>query len=162
ASPQANPRHRLHQWAAQAVLKALLPPSGNDLKGQMRPEVELRAASGYADRPRDFDDLIHILDPELRLITPTDPGGSSPESASGPARARHSQRTHVYLVHSCRDSRPLKQRDTRRGRVELRLAERSSLWDTKPENRHLPSVLEWASIRLLTEKKDWTEPQRRM
>ena len=40
----------------------------------MRSEVELRAASGYADRPRDFEDLIHILDLELRLITPTDPG----------------------------------------------------------------------------------------
>ena len=32
-------------------------------------------ASGYADRPRDFDDLIRILDGELRLITPTDPEG---------------------------------------------------------------------------------------
>ena len=32
----------------------------------------------------------------------------------------------------------------------------------KPENRHLPSVLEWANIRLLTKKSDWTEPQRRM
>jgi serine/threonine protein kinase len=74
ASPQANPRHRLHQRAAQAVLKALLPRSATDLKGQMRSEVELRAASGYADRPRDFEDLIHILDLELRLITPTDPG----------------------------------------------------------------------------------------
>ena len=27
-------------------------------------------------RPRDFDDLIRILDSELRLITPTDPEGS--------------------------------------------------------------------------------------
>ena len=42
----------------------------------MRSEAELRDASGYADRPRDFDDLIRILDHELRLITPTDPEGS--------------------------------------------------------------------------------------
>ena len=41
----------------------------------MRSEAELREASGYAGRPRDFDDLIRILDPELRLITPTDPEG---------------------------------------------------------------------------------------
>src|SRR5262249_7195107 len=61
-----------------------------------------------------------------------------------------------------RDWLTRKQRETRRGRVELRLAERSSLWDAKPENRHLPSVLEWANIRLMTQKKDWTEPQRRM
>ena len=69
----APPEHRLHQKAAQAVLKALLPESGTDIKGQMRSRQELLEASGYANRPRDFDDLIHILDPELRLITPTDP-----------------------------------------------------------------------------------------
>ena len=36
ASAQANPKHRLHQKAAQAVLKALLPETGTDIKGQMR------------------------------------------------------------------------------------------------------------------------------
>ena len=36
SSPQANPKHRLHQKAAQAVLKALLPETGTDIKGQMR------------------------------------------------------------------------------------------------------------------------------
>ena len=49
-----------------------------------------------------------------------------------------------------------------RGRAELRLAERSALWNAKPENRHLPSAWEWANIRLLTRRRDWTEPQRRM
>ena len=73
SSPQANPKHRLHQKAAQAVLKALLPQTGTDIKGQMRSEAELREASGYAGQPRDFDDLVRILDHELRLITPTDP-----------------------------------------------------------------------------------------
>src|SRR5271166_999975 len=71
----APPEHRFHQKAAQAVLKALLPESGTDIKGQMRSRQELLEASGYANRPRDFDDLIRILDPELRLITPTDPEG---------------------------------------------------------------------------------------
>ena len=55
-----------------------------------------------------------------------------------------------------------KQKETRRGRAELRLVERSSLWNDKPENRHLPSVREWTNIRLLTNKKDWTESQRKM
>ena len=35
-SPQANPKHRLHQKAAQAVLKSLLPENGTDIRGQMR------------------------------------------------------------------------------------------------------------------------------
>ena len=61
--------------------EGLLPQSGTDIKGQMRSEAELREASGYAGRPRDFDDVIGILDPELRLITPTDPEGSAGEAA---------------------------------------------------------------------------------
>ncbi len=163
ASPQANPRHRLHQKAAQAVLKVLLPRKGTDIKGQMRPESELREASGYADRPRDFDELVRILDHDLRLITPTDPDGSSDEIASA-ARGldRYFQLTHDYLVSSLRDWLTRKQRETRRGRAELRLAERAALWEAKPENRHLPSVFEWANIRALTRRKDWTDPQRRM
>ena len=158
----APPEHRLHQKAAQAVLKALLPETGTDIKGQMRSRQELLEASGYANRPRDFDDLIHILDPELRLITPTDPEGSASENQTTLPSGQYYQLAHDYLVHSLRDWLTRKQRETRRGRAELRLAERSSLWNAKPENRHLPSALEWANIRLLTRKKDWTEPQRKM
>jgi len=66
------------------------------------------------------------------------------------------------LVHSLRDWLTRKQRETRRGRAELRLEERSASWNAKPENRQLPSALEWANIRLLTRKKDWTDPERRM
>jgi eukaryotic-like serine/threonine-protein kinase len=182
SSPQANPKHRLHQKAAQAVLKALLPQTGTDIKGQMRSEAELREASGYAGQPRDFDDLVRILDPELRLITPTDPSGKDeggrmkdeppgqrstvPGSDSSfilpPSSLKYYQLTHDYLVPSLRDWLTRKQRETRRGRAELRLAERSALWNHKPENRHLPSVLESANIGLLTRHKDWTESQRRM
>ena len=54
------------------MLKALLPETGTDIKGQMRSEAELLEASGYAGHPRDFDDLVRILDREIRLITPTE------------------------------------------------------------------------------------------
>jgi len=160
-SAQANPKHRLHQKAARSLLKALLPESGTDIKGQMRSHQELLEASGYANRPRDFADLIHILDNELRLITPTDPEDSGDERPTASPTGRYYQLTHDYLVHSLRDWLTRKQRENRRGRAELRLAERSSLWNAKPEDRHLPSALEWANIRLLTRKKDWTKPQRR-
>ena len=85
----APPEHRYHQKAARAVLKALLPESGTDIKGHMRSYAELLEASGYASRPKDFDDLIRILDSEIRLITPTDPEGKeddSPSSDAKPAR----------------------------------------------------------------------------
>ena len=104
---------------------------------------------------------MHILDSELRLITPTDPEGLGTELTASPG-GRYYQLTHDYLVHSLRDWLTRKQRETRRGRAELRLAERSSLWNAKPENRPLPSSVEWANIRLLTRKTDWTEPQRKM
>ena len=158
----APPEHRRHQNAAQTVLKALLPESGTDIKGQMRSRQDLLNASGYANRPREFDDLIHILDTELRLITPTDPEGSTSENQASLPSSQYYQLTHDYLVHSLRDWLTRKQRETRRGRAELRLAERSSLWNNKPETRHLPSVGEWANIRLLTSSEDWTKPQTRM
>src|SRR5262249_6966416 len=75
---------------------------------------------------------------------------------------RFYQLSHDYLVHSLRDWLTRKQRETRRGRAELRLAERSSMWNAKPENRRLPSGLEWANIRLLTRSRDWTAPERKM
>src|SRR5262245_38873900 len=49
----APPQHRLHQKAAQAVLKALLPESGTDIKGLMRSQQDLLNASGYGNRPKD-------------------------------------------------------------------------------------------------------------
>jgi serine/threonine protein kinase/formylglycine-generating enzyme required for sulfatase activity len=162
-SPQANPKYRLHQKAAQAVLKALLPHSGTDIKGQMRSESELQDVSGYSGRPGDFEDLIRILDLELRLITPTESEPTAGEDQPArPGSQRYYQLTHDYLVHSLRDWLTRKQRETRRGRAELRLAERAALWNARPENRYLPSVWEWASIRLLTKPMDWTEPHRRM
>ena len=75
---------------------------------------------------------------------------------------RYYQLTHDYLVHSLREWITRKQRETRRGRAELLVGERAALWNAKPENRHLPSVLEWTRIRTLTSSGQWTEPQRRM
>src|SRR4029077_15132910 len=137
--------------------------TGSDIKGHMRSYAELLEASGYGSRPKDFDDLIRILDSEIRLITPTDPEGKDDANTSTvPAGAKYYQLTHDYLVHSLRDWLTRKQKETRRGRAELRLTELSAVWNAKPENRHLPSALEWANIRVRTNKKDWTEPQRRM
>jgi eukaryotic-like serine/threonine-protein kinase len=161
----ATREHRYHQQAARSVLKALLPDSGTDIKGHMRSYAELLEACGYEGRREDFDDLIRILDAELRLITPTDPEGVSRAQEDPPklqAVERYYQLTHDYLVHSLRDWLTRKQRETRRGRAELLLAERSQLWNSKPENRFLPSPWEWANLQLLTTKKDWTEPQHAM
>jgi eukaryotic-like serine/threonine-protein kinase len=172
----APPEHRYHQKAARAVLKALLPESGRDIKGHMRSYAELLEASGYGSRPKDFDDLIRILDSEIRLITPTDPEGKDeggrmkgePEKAADssfilhPSSFRYYQLTHDYLVHSLREWLTRKQKETRRGRAELLLADRAAVWNTRPENRQLPSLLQWLQIRWLTAKKNWTGQQQKM
>jgi serine/threonine protein kinase/formylglycine-generating enzyme required for sulfatase activity len=171
-APTANPKHRLHQKAAQAVLRALLPEAGTDIKGHMRSQQELLEASGYAGRPRDYEDLLRILDRDLRLITPTDPeGAAEPDASARPevvfvdasgSATRFYQLTHDYLVHSLRDWLTRKQKETRRGRAELLLADRSSVWNARPENRQLPSFPQWVGLNLLTQKRNWTESQRKM
>lgn len=124
----------------------------------MRSHAELLDASGYQNRPGDFTDLLRILDGELRLITPTDPEGFQTESGSNPD-SKFYQLTHDYLVPSLQAWLTRKQQETRKGRAELKLAERTGLWSSKPENRHLPSLSEWFRIRTLTERKHWTTPQ---
>src|SRR5208337_2226607 len=68
----APPEYRYHQKADRAVLKALLPEAGADIKGHMRSREELLEASGCRNRPREFDEVVALLDNELRLVTPAD------------------------------------------------------------------------------------------
>jgi serine/threonine protein kinase/formylglycine-generating enzyme required for sulfatase activity len=159
----APPQYRYHQDAARAVLKALLPEPGADMRS-LRTRQELQQLSRYADQPRDWEALLRILDADLRLVTPADPEGQSAEAAPAPATAGggYYQLTHDYLVHSLREWLTRKQKETRRGRAELRLAERAAAWQHKPESRNLPAWWEWLNIRLLTRKRDWTPPQRQM
>ncbi len=159
----APPERRYHQRAARGVLKALLPESGSDIKGHMRSHAELLEASGYTRRPTDFDDLLSILDSEIRLITPTDPEGEGQEHASTALPGqKYYQLTHDYLVHSLRDWLNRKQKETRRGRAELLLADRASVWNARPENRQLPSLWQWLSVRWLTERKNWSPSEQAM
>jgi serine/threonine protein kinase len=157
--------HRYHQIAARAILKSLLPASGTGIKGQIKSRDELLEASGYAGRPAEFHDLIRILDTDLRLITPTDLAGLDADDHSctrlEPGR-RYFQLTHDYLVHPLRDWLTSKQKETGRGRTELRLAECAANWSAKPENRRLPTSWEYLGTRLLTRRRAWTASERRM
>ena len=164
SADKAPAENRYHQKAVRSVLNTLLPEPGSKIKGRMRSDRDLIDVSGYAARPDDFQALVRILDEKTHLITPTDPEGLGAEEGAvkEPSVGRFYQLTHDYLVPSIREWLTRKQRETRRGRAELRLADRSAIWAAKPENRQLPSLLEWANISLLTRKKDWTEPQHKM
>jgi hypothetical protein len=175
SSATAPPEHRLHQKAARAVLKALLPAQGTDIKGHRRSHQELLAASGYARHPQEFTALMRILDTELRLVTPsevevveTEPEARAREAGSlartsGTASAsRCFQLTHDYLVPALRQWLTRKQRETRRGRAELLLAERAAAWNARPEWRQLPTVGEGLRILLFTRWRDWNPAERSM
>jgi eukaryotic-like serine/threonine-protein kinase len=79
-----------------------------------------------------------------------------------PPTTRYYQLTHDYLVPSLRDWLTRKQKETRRGRAELLLADRAFVWSARPENRQLPSLLQWLQIKLLTQSRNWTGPQQKM
>lgn len=157
----APPAHRLHQQAVRAVLAALLPESGSDIKGHKRSRDELLAASGYAARSADFGEMVQILDGELRLITPSDSDMLTDSSLSRvPSGERCYQLTHDYLVPSLRDWLTRKQRETRRGRAELRLAQRAAAYHARPDARQLPDWWEWANILFYTRRPKWTPSER--
>ena len=100
---------------------------------------------GLRARPDDFRQLLQVLNSELRLVTPTDPEGREEEEEGSEkeetrTQCRHDsdpspfaphtssfshryfQLTHDYLVPSLRDWLTRKQKETRRGRAELKLA----------------------------------------
>lgn len=152
----APPEHRLHQRAARAVLRTLMPDSGAAIKGEMRSYADLLDASGYKDQPRAFDELVRILDTEVRLITPTDPEGGAEDHAvpaTVPSGKKCYQLTHDYLVPSLREWLTRKQKETRRGRAELLLEERTREWAGTHRDRFLPSFRESLVIALFTRRK---------
>lgn len=159
----SNPAYRIHQGAAQRVLKSMLPEAGSDIKGNMVSQAELVKISGYQDRPNLFERLMRILASELRLITPAETyeneTGDGLPSTSG---AHGYQLTHDYLVHVIRNWIVQSQRKSLRGRAELRLEKRTREWQPSRSRRYLPFMWEYANIRLFTRKSQWTTPQRQM
>jgi eukaryotic-like serine/threonine-protein kinase len=97
-------RYRDHREAAQSVLRALLPESGSEIKRPISWR-ELLDVSGYSSRPERFTELLHLLDKDLFLITPTEQEKGL-KADGGPAigaSARFYQLTHDFLVPSLRE-----------------------------------------------------------
>lgn len=162
SSHSANPRYRIHEEAVRAVLGALLPARGSEIRGRVCANAELLDISGYGKKPRAFKELMRILDNETRLFTPMDLDAIDSQDLRATPGSRYYQLTHDYLVPSLRQWLTARQLSTRSGRMELRLEERARLWNANPEVRQLPSLIEWTLIRLLTRRTRWTAGQRRV
>jgi serine/threonine protein kinase/formylglycine-generating enzyme required for sulfatase activity len=167
-SASANPAHRLHRAAAEAVLKLLLPAPTAIIRGAPRSGQELCQASGYAERPADFADLLRVLDQDLRLITPVDTlptshGQSVAELAPGvPSGGTHYQLAHDYLIRPIRQWLERKEQSTREGRARLRLQVITASWLERPGTHQLPSLFEYAGIVRDTRSQEWSTDERKV
>ncbi len=130
-SRHAPIQHRQHQEAVRGLLLALLPATGTDIKGSMQSAASLQKAAVYEQKPREYEELIEILDKNLRMITPVDE-----VEAGGSGKARSYQLAHDYMVPSLRDWLTQKQRETKKGRAELKLAERAAVWWANKEKNN--------------------------
>ncbi len=166
-SPSSEPEYRRLQDSAKIVLKALLPPVHSNIKGHSVSYDELANRTQLRARLVEFNELLRILDRELRLITPTRTAVSFSDDVTDSDRSttqesRSYQLTHDYLVSSVRSWIDRKQHETARGRAELRLEERSQWWEARREIRFLPSFLEAISIWWHTAASSWTPSQKSM
>ncbi len=171
----ALPDLRAMEKHVRALLQALLPESGTDIKGRMRSGKELATASGLADQSGRFKRLMDLLDRELHIITPTEaeinaekdsgakhkPLADNPESESTVVRlGAFYQLTHDYLVPSLREWLTHERRKTWRGRAELCLEERTAQWLRSQDQRFLPSAPELFVILLGVPSRKCTADQR--
>lgn len=140
---------RVHVRAARGVFERLVPPTG-DVRGPSCRQSALLEASGYADKPEAFHELINVLDADLRLLTPVDA-----EEGSEPAW----QLTHDYMVPAIRHWMLAQKATTRGGRAEIALTERAREWSQRPDRTRLPGFWEWVRLRVLTKKARWSSAE---
>ena len=80
SSADTPQRQRRHFDAVCRILEELLPPTGSQIRGRMQSRQRLMVVSGYAQRPAKFEELMQILEQELRILTRTD---AAEQSAAG-------------------------------------------------------------------------------
>ena len=162
-SDDATREYKSHFNAAQACLFEMLPPEGSDLKGNMQPEYKLRETAGYSNAPEKFDQLIKILDNDLKLITPTAPTSSAALANDDVEKNQNCfQLSHDYLVPILRNWIASEKQRFFTGRVRERMGQVSSIWGEVPTKRYLPSWIQNAQFRLFTDSKSWTPVQQKM
>ncbi|MCR9199320.1 MAG: serine/threonine-protein kinase, partial [Planctomycetaceae bacterium] len=155
--PGSPPNRRALESDCRRVLQTLMPKTAADIKGAQCSEADLRSLLQQPDSSEHFDQVISILDADLRLITPVEET-VAPDSTvdSGIVTSgRKYQLSHDFLVRPTRAWLNQKQQETRRGRAELLLQMRSDFWRSTREARQLPSLLEWLQIHV------WTRPHQR-
>lgn len=167
----ALPDLRALEKPVRALLQALLPERGSDIKGRLRSRHELALACGLEEKSPRFHRLLEILDHELHIITPTEvattasaetKSGSSSTSTQNSPPALLCQLTHDYMVPSLRQWLTQERQKTWRGRAELCLQERTAQWHRAKDKRFLPSLREFLLIATGTPTASRSKEQQEM
>jgi serine/threonine protein kinase/formylglycine-generating enzyme required for sulfatase activity len=154
-----KPQNRRYGDALRRVLEALLPPPGAEIRLSAKSKSQLAAAAGYQTGSDETNELLSLLDLDLRFIAPLESARpSEPTDAAEPSY----QLTHDYLVGALRVWLRRKHGETRRGRAMLRLGELAEIWARKPQHRSLPNWWELPRFWLYTSREEWSSHERSM
>jgi serine/threonine protein kinase/formylglycine-generating enzyme required for sulfatase activity len=163
----ASPQLRAHPQLVRGILDFLLPVGEAVIRGPARTRSELLDRFVPATREETLDDLLGVLDHDLRLITL---GGAriaesedrlASDSGSQDREASY-QLAHDYLVPALRQWLTRNERSTAAGRARLVLKERAEAYTAQPEPRHLPTLAEYARIAALTPHAGRSESEQRV
>lgn len=164
----ASQSRQIHEPIVRRMFGELLPATGQ-IKGPVCSYSDLQKASGCANDSATFDEVIRLLDSELRIITPASQAyDETSDELSARADASSSvvepayQLTHDFLVPAIRRYLERGARSTRGGRAMLLLAQQAEIWSVRPLPRFLPSFWEWMTVKLSTSAGDWNPRQRAM
>lgn len=121
------------------LLAKLLPDSDSKIKGAEKSLSELMPNDASEKTKSQLRRVLDLLDLEFRIITP---------SESGDGEERHYQLAHDSLVIPVRTWLAQQQAQTWQGRSRARVKPLVSRWNERPENRFLPSLLEFLPLKL--------------
>ncbi|MEZ6117641.1 MAG: LamG-like jellyroll fold domain-containing protein [Pirellulaceae bacterium] len=128
-------------------------------QGHHRTEEQLLEVSGYRKQIKQFEDLMRLLDRELRLITSARPNAEEAEEADDGQPVY--LLAHDFMVEPLRDWLTREDKQTYRGRAEL-FAERGTMVEESGSARHLPSIGEWLGIHLFARGRTWSAAERQV
>jgi formylglycine-generating enzyme required for sulfatase activity len=163
-SDTSVPRYRAIQEPARAVLQALLPDQGTNLKGKMRSSSELASTCELQDEPERFNRVLDVLGHELHLISATEKILDTKKGSSADVERREGyyQLTHDFMVTPLRDWLTQERRKSWRGRAEVTLEERTAQWVSAKRRRDLPVLSEFLITIAGVPRSKWTSQQRQL
>ncbi|MFO1063754.1 MAG: protein kinase [Pirellulales bacterium] len=158
----AHPLIRSEADAVQRILAELLPADDTVIKPPATPEHVIMERLRGLKSDETLSRLMQLLDTEVRLLTPTSSSSSQGSTTGSTSGEPAYQLTHDYLVPTIRRWLQSLNQSSRSGRVRRQLRDIAAAWNALPSPKRLPSIIEWASIRALTSKRDWTDAESRM